>query len=171
MSENELEAILTRWVSQYSDSLLRICFVQLTDWAMAEDALQETFIKAWKALPRYLSSPERNDKAWLSTIAINVCRDMSRRRTRWLHHVDPTRAIDDLPPALVSVQPEDRTLMMDICALPEKHRQVLMLYYYQHLTMREVGKVLHIDVSTVYNRLKKAETLLKRQLTEEVDAP
>ena len=60
---------------------------------------------------------------------------------------------------------------MDIHRLPDKYRQVLLLYYYQHLTLREVGEVLSLDSSTVHYRLKKAQQCLKRQLTEEVDAP
>lgn len=168
MSDAEREARLTQWVGRYSDALLRMCFIQLSDWAMAEDALQETFIKAWRAMPRYEQEPILNDKAWLSRIAINVCHDL--RRSRWTRHVDAAKAIESLPPAQTAVLPEDRTLLMDICAMPEKFRQVLILYYYQRLSMRDVAQVLDVDVSTVHARLKKAEAMLKRQLTEEVDA-
>ena len=65
--------------------------------------------------------------------------------------------------------PEDRSLFLDVCALPDKFREVLLLYHYQRLSMRDVAQVLDVDVSTVHARLKKAENLLKRQLTEEVD--
>ena len=51
MADAEREALLTAWVDRYSDSLLRMCFISLRDWALAEDALQETFIKAWRAMP------------------------------------------------------------------------------------------------------------------------
>lgn len=169
MAFSDREAVLTDWVKQYSESLLRICFVQLSDWSLAEDALQETFIKAWQAMPRYEQSPIHNEKAWLSRIAINVCHDL--RRSKWMRHVDAATAIESLPPARISILPEDRLLLLDICTLPEKFRQVLILYHYQHLTLREIGQVLDLDASTVYSRLKKAEALLKRKLTEEVDAP
>ncbi len=169
MPDTDREAVLTDWVSRYSDALLRMCFIQLKDWAMAEDALQETFIKAWRALPRHRYEPIMNDKAWLSRIALNVCRDL--QRSRWMRHVDASTSIESLPPARTAVLPEDRALLLDICAMPEKYRQVLILYHYQHLTMREIAQVLELDVSTIYARLKKAEALLKRQLTEEVDAP
>lgn len=169
MSENEQEALLTRWVGQYSDSLLRLCFIQLKDWAMAEDALQETFIKAWKAMPRYVENPVHNEKAWLSRIALNMCHDL--QRSRWMRHVDASKAIESLPAMQTAVLPEDRALVLDIMALPEKYSQVLLLYHYQRLTMREVGEVLDLDASTVYARLKKAEKRLKRQLTEEVEQP
>lgn len=169
MSEAEQVAQLTQWVRQHSEPLLRICFIQLADRALAEDALQETFIKAWKAMPGNPDDAIRNEKAWLSRIALNVCRDI--RRSRWMRHVDFSKALEDLPPSLVAVQPEDRALLMDIHRLPDKYRQVLILYYYQHLTLRDVGEVLGLDASTVHYRLKKAQQCLKRKLTEEVDAP
>lgn len=167
MTDAEREARLTDWVDRYSDSLLRMCFIQLSDWALAEDALQETFIKAWKAMPRYERRPILNERAWLSRIAVNVCHDV--RRSRWMRHVDVSAALEALPPAQMAVLPEDRSLFLDICALPEKYREVLLLYYYQRLTMRETAQALGADVSTVHARLKKAEGLLRRQLTEEVD--
>lgn len=167
MSLADREALLTDWVQRYSEPLLRICFVSLSDWALAEDSLQETFIKAWQAMPRYEKRPITNEKAWLCRIAFSVCHDM--RRSKWMRHVDASTSIDSLPPARFAVLPEDRALLLDICALPEKHRQVLILYHYQRLSMREVGEILGLDASTVYNRLKKAEALLKRKLTEEVE--
>ena len=167
MADAEREALLTAWVDRYSDSLLRMCFISLRDWALAEDALQETFIKAWRAMPQYEHSPIRNERAWLSRIAVNVCRDL--RRTRWMRHVDAAQALEMLPPSQLAVKPEDRTLLLDILAMPEKYRQVLVLYHYQRLTMREVAQVLGADVSTVHARLKKAEGMLRRELTEEVD--
>ena len=91
MADAEREALLTAWVDRYSDSLLRMCFISLRDWALAEDALQETFIKAWRAMPQYEHSPIRNERAWLSRIAVNVCRDL--RRTRWMRHVDAAQAL------------------------------------------------------------------------------
>ena len=167
MADAEREALLTAWVDRYSDSLLRMCFISLRDWALAEDALQETFIKAWRAMPQYEHSPIRNERAWLSRIAVNVCRDL--RRTRWMRHVDAAQALEMLPPSQLAVEPEDRTLLLDILAMPEKYRQVLILYHYQRLTMREVAQVLGADVSTIHARLKKAEGMLRRELTEEVD--
>lgn len=169
MSEAEQVAQLTQWVRQHSDSLLRICFIQLADRALAEDALQETFTKAWKAMSSSYDYSIRNEKAWLSRIALNVCRDI--RRTRWMRHVDFSKALEDLPPALVAIQPEDRSLLIDIRMMPVKYRQVLILYYYQGLTLKETGQVLGLETSTVHHRLKKAEKCLKRKLTEEVDAP
>ena len=167
MTDGERTIRLTEWVERYSESLLRMCFVQLQDHALAEDALQETFIKAWKAMPQYEQRPILNERAWLSRIAINVCHDV--QRSHWMRQAKSAIALDELPPASAAVMPEDRSLFLDVCALPDKFREVLLLYHYQRLSMRDVARVLDVDVSTVHARLKKAENLLKRQLTEEVD--
>ena len=167
MAEAEREARLTGWIRTYSDALLRLCFLQLRDYALCEDALQETFIKAWRAMPKYEHGGIQNDRAWLCRIALNVCHDI--QRSRWMRHVDAAQALEMLPPSQLAVEPEDRTLLLDILAMPEKYRQVLILYHYQRLTMREVAQVLGADVSTVHARLKKAEGMLRRELTEEVD--
>lgn len=167
MAEAEREARLTIWVRAYSDMLLRLCFLQLQDYALCEDALQETFIKAWRAMPKYERGSIQNDRAWLCRIALNVCHDI--QRSRWMRHVDAARALESLPPALFAVEPEDRTLLLDVMNLPEKSREVILLYHYQRLSMRDIAQVLPLDVSTVHARLKKAEGLLKQVLTEEVD--
>lgn len=167
MTDTEREARLTAWVNRYSETLLRMCFIQLQDHALAEDALQETFIKAWKAMPKYERRPILHERAWLARIALNVCHDV--QRSRWMRHVDASQTLEALPPSVTAVQPEDRSLFLDICMLPDKYREVLLLYHYQRLSMRDTAKVLGLDVSTVHGRLKKAEALLKRRLTEEVD--
>lgn len=167
LTDEERSALLIVWIERYSEPLLRMCFMQLRDYALAEDVLQETLIKAWRAMPKYERQPILHEKAWLMRIAINACHDV--QRSRWMRHASATIALDDLPQASAAVMPEDRELFLDICALPDKFREVLLLYYYQRLSMRDVAQVLGIDVSTVHARLKKAEELLKRKLTEEGD--
>ena len=153
------------WVCEYSDALLRTCYLCLGDTGLAEDALQETFLKAWKAMGNYERSHIRSDKAWLMRIALNVCHDA--QRSRWMRHVDTRQTIDNLPPSLVAVQPEDHTLRLEIGRLPEKYKQVILMCFYQELTEREAAEALGISVSTVCKRLKSAEALLRSSLTEE----
>ncbi len=58
--------------------------------------------------------------------------------------------------------------MMDIMRLPAKQKQVILLYYYHEMTLREVADTLGIAPSTVHHRLKKAEALLKTVLEGEM---
>ena len=106
-----------------------------------------------------------NDKAWLMRIAINVCRDY--HRSGWFRHMDKRQDMDDITARYASqyVQdPADHDLAMEICRLPAKYKQIVLLYYYQGMNMRDVASALGIPVSTVQRRLKKAESLLKAEL-------
>ena len=70
-------------VNTYQTQLLRMCYLHLQDKGLAEDAVQETFLKAYRALPAYRG--ESNIKTWLMRIAINSCRDA--QRSGWWKHI------------------------------------------------------------------------------------
>ena len=67
-------------IDAYGDELLRLCLLYLGDRQLAEDAFQETMVKAWRALPGFRG--ESGAKTWLFHIAVNTCRDMLR--TGWM---------------------------------------------------------------------------------------
>ena len=75
---------LVDMVDRYQAQLLRLCYLVLHDTMLAEDAVQETFLKAYRAMGRFRGDCQ--EKTWLMRIAINTCRDM--RRSAWLRHTD-----------------------------------------------------------------------------------
>ena len=157
------EQRLNRWIEEYSDSILRTCFLYLSDQAQAEDATQDTWIKAWKHMDDYERKNIANDKAWLLRIAINTCKDY--RRSAWFRHIDRSKALEELPPQLVAVEAEDHSLTLMVMGLPDRYKQVILLYYFQGLTMQETAEAIGASQATVQRRLKKAESLLKAELT------
>ncbi len=157
------EEILRQWIDAYSDAILRTCFLYLSDQAQAEDALQETWIKAWRHMDDHGRIGIENTKAWLMRIAINICKDY--RRTAWFRHIDSRKALDELPPGLVAVYQEDRSLSYLVMELPDRYKQVVLLYYFQGLTQRETAQALGISPAAVIRRLRSAEKLLKQSLT------
>ena len=92
------EQRLNQWIENYSDSILRTCFLYLSDQTQAEDATQDTWIKAWKHMDDFERKGIANEKAWLLRIAINTCKDY--RRTAWFRHVDRSKALDELAAAV-----------------------------------------------------------------------
>lgn len=158
-AETVQEKRFQTWVQTYGDAVLRTCFVYLSNASDAEDAMQDTFLKAWRAMERFERQGGGNAKAWLMRIAINVCRDY--HRSRWFRRVDLTKALEELPPRYLRVEPEDITLTMDVMRLPEALKQVVLLYYYQEMAFREVAQVLGVTPSTVHHRLRKAEKMLR----------
>lgn len=161
MSPDEQEALLESWMNAYQDAILRLCVLYLNDMALAEDAFQDTFLKAWRSMRRFQARDGSSVKTWLTRIAINTCKDY--KRSAWLRHVDTTHAPEDLPPALQPVTQEQRELFLDVLALPEKYRQVILLYYYQDMTLEETAQTLATSRQAVARRLKKACELLRYQ--------
>ncbi|MBQ4075935.1 MAG: sigma-70 family RNA polymerase sigma factor [Clostridia bacterium] len=163
--DSSQEKWLIQIIDQYQASLLQICFMYLHDRTMAEDAVQETFLKAYKSMAAFRG--ECSEKTWLTRIAINTCRDM--KRSAWFRHIDRRLTPDDLPP--LSVQPADHSdaqeLALAIVKLPAKYKEVILLYYYQDMTMREIAQALGIAVSSVYGRLKQACEKLRKVLEKE----
>jgi len=157
------EQRLRGWIEAYADSLLKTCYVYLNDRGLAEDALQETFLKAWNHMEDFERKGIANEKAWLTRIAVNTCRDL--RRGAWFRHVDPCQSLEELPPRLVAVEAEDHTLAMDICRLKDKYKQVVLLYYFQGMTLQETAQALDLPLSAVHRRLRKAREILKISLT------
>jgi len=159
------EQRLSRWIEEYGNSILKICFIYLADRSLAEDATQDTFLKAWKNISQFEKRNKCSEKSWLMRIAINTCHDY--HRTRWFRHMDMRRALEDLPESMVSVSEFDRTLFLDIAALPEKYKQVILLRYYQDMTIEETASALQIGPSAVNYRLRKALQMLKIGWREE----
>lgn len=160
---NEMQATFVQLVETYQKPLLNLCRMYLCDNTQAEDAVQEAFIKAYRALPSFRG--ECSHKTWLSRIAINVCRDM--RRSAWFTRMNRFITPDDLPEAAAEEDPQSAELADAIQRLPARMKEVILLYYYQNLTMPEISGALGINASTVSRRLKTACAKLRDALGEE----
>lgn len=152
-------ATLTAWLDEYATDILRLCFCYLGNRADAEDALQETFIKAWRHMEQYEARGLGNPKSWLLKIAVNTCRDALRGP--WHKKIDHSVDIDLLTSMQAAPQ-EDRDLLLDITMLPPKYKEVILLHYYQGMTLREISQMLHCAESSISRRLNKACMLLRQ---------
>ena len=151
---------LERLVLQYQQLLLRTCFLYLRDRALAEDAVQDTFLKAYRSLASFRG--ECSEKTWLMKIAINTCCDL--RRAHRLRRIDPRRIPDLLPQAAEPFTEAEEALVTQVMQLPRKLREVILLYYYQDMTVTEIAVSLGISQSSVSGRLKRARGKLRALL-------
>ena len=151
---------LVHMVNQYQGMLLRMCYVYLRDEEQARDAVQETFLKAYKALPSFRG--ECNEKTWLIRIAMNTCKSM--QRSAWFRHMDRRVTPEDLPQAAMMPDWGDSELMCAIMQLQPKWKEIIMLYYWQNMNVQEIADALGIAQSTVSNRLKHAREKLRDML-------
>ena len=147
-----------RLVSAYADALYRLCLVRLQNAADAEDAVQETFLRYLSKKPVFESA--EHEKAWLLKVALNVCRDMGRARSR-----HPTVDLSELE--LAAPEPEDGRILDTLLKLPDKYRVVLTLYYAEGYQTEEIAGIVGKTVSAVKMRLKKGRELLKTLYEQE----
>ena len=161
-TEDAREQALVRLMSQYGDGIKRMCCVYLRDPGAAEDAAQETFIKAYDHIEPLLGGEIVNERAWLSRIAINTCKDMLR--SSWMRHIDRRRAIEELPLAAPPQHQENLELTEAILALPPKLKDIVLLHYYQGLSLRTCAQILGISAPTASRYLAQATRRLKMDL-------
>lgn len=144
----------------YGMDIKRFCTLLLRDAALAEDAAQDVFFKAWKALGTFRN--ESSEKTWLIRIALNTCRDY--QRTGWFRFMDRRVTPDDLPEQSVEFSFRDGTVAGEIAALPPKMKAVILLRYYEGMNLQESADALNVSLATVKRRLKKANQILRRNL-------
>ena len=150
------EKEMTRLMNEHSVALLGVCRAILGDWALAQDVVQESFIKAW----RLGGPPPDAERAWLIRVAVNACRD--ELRSRWWRHTDRRVTPEELP--LAAPEPPESAVMDQVEKLPVKEREVIVLFYWQDMSAEEIAQTLGISRSQVYRRLDRARKRLKMDM-------
>jgi RNA polymerase sigma-70 factor (ECF subfamily) len=150
---------IQRMVEKYSDMLIRIALLHMKNRSDAEDAAQDIFMKLIEK-PRIFESVE-HEKAWLIRVAVNLCKD--RLKMVWFRKVV---MLEENQPAPASENSEIIDALMD---LPLKYRSIILLFYYEGYSIREIGKILNLRESTVGSQLHRARKLLKIKLEEDFD--
>ena len=158
----EREMQLEQLMEEYGTQLLRMCTVYLHDRDLAQDAVQETFLKAYRHMSAFRG--ECSEKSWLMGIAIHTCRDF--QRTAWFRHVDRRMDTDALPEIPAPNDFKDHTVLAEVNRLPKRLREVILLRYYQGMKVKETADALHISPSAVKQRIRHANTLLRERLKE-----
>lgn len=160
----------------YLDSLYRTALRLTRHQADADDLVQETYLKAFRAADRF--SPGTNLRAWLFTILHNTARNRLRDRARDQVTVDSEiveRAADAAAPALWAGRLETpETLMLDgtlapeleaaIGSLPDAFRQAVWLRDVEEFSYAEIAEMLAVPIGTVMSRISRGRRLLFEQL-------
>ncbi|HLM97455.1 MAG TPA: RNA polymerase sigma factor [Acidimicrobiales bacterium] len=155
--------------ARYYERLLRFCLRRLNDRHEAEDAAQEAFARAWKALPRFAG--ERRFYPWLTVIAGNICTDMLRRRSR----STPTEDMELTAQHPVGVVGEDTSEELVLAAvdgelvhraldrLSTRHRHVLAMREGSGWTYQQIADHEGVEIGTIETLLWRARQALKRE--------
>lgn len=152
-------------VMEYGDSILRLCYLYLNDYHLAEDATQNTFLKVYRNLDKFRR--ESDIKTWITRIAINECKN--HMRMHWFQH-ERSEIASDIPgqSCFDSIETKE-SVTAAIRTLPLKYREVILLYYYQERTVKEISGILQIKEPNVLQRLKRGREKLRSELKKEVE--
>lgn len=147
------------------ESLLRTAVRMSGDRTRAEDAVQETYLRAWRSFRTY--QPETNCRAWLFRILFNVLKKAAGKKRH-----DPLAAAEDVETdgKVIPLFPKaDRDEAQDIIAamnhLAPEFREVLWLVVVEGLSYKETAQTLDIPMGTVMSRLYRARREIRRWLT------
>jgi RNA polymerase sigma-70 factor (ECF subfamily) len=163
------EELVRHWAAR----ITALCHAKVGRADVADDLAQETLLRGFRALSS-LAEPEKFG-AWLCGIALRTCLDWLKAKERsqvpfsalapdW----DPEDSSDPATSpqeAAVDQEDEHRYLLAEVEALPEAYRKVVMLYYYDDLTYRELAQILGVSPATINARLTKARALLRERLS------
>ena len=156
-------------VRVHAQGVRNVIYRMCGDAQLAEDAAQETFIRAWQNLDSFrIGTPLRN---WLYRIAVNAGMDMLRKEKRILpDDIEEMHLSDERPSPESLASQNERTAMVQraILSLPDASRAVLVLREYEGLSYQEISSTLDIPVGTVMSRLNYARNLLKSKLQPQI---
>ena len=144
---------IERLIDANQTKLLRLCYAYLHDWALAEDAVQETFFKAYKHLSSFRGESAEN--TWLMRIAINTCKDM--RRMHWFRCIQPVPPEEVLNIKGNHATMADVEITLEIMKLPVKLREAVLLCWYKGMNYTEAAEVLGISQQAVSSRMERAK--------------
>ena len=147
---------MTAVVERYGDEMLRLGILYLGSREQAEDAVQDSFIKIFKA-----ANGDQISKSFVMRVLVNTCKDYLK--SGWARNVT---LVDQYPDtaAAAELPDEDGALRHAILTLPPKSREVILLRYYEGFAVGEIARILSAPQPTVSIRLKRACALLEKRL-------
>ena len=160
--DREAFAIL---VHQVSDSLFAVAHRILRDTGLAEDALQNALVIAWRRIP-HLREPDRFE-AWVHRILVHACYDEWQRARHWTANVRVLPVDGPWTPDRSAAVADRDELERAFRRLPVDQRAVFVLHHYVGLPLVEIAELLEIPAGTARSRLHYATRGLRTALEAE----
>lgn len=165
------KAAFAQIVAEFQTPVYNLAYRMLGNRNDAEDAAQETFLRAYAQLKTY--DPGQSFGTWLLSVAAHYCIDRLRRRKfQWLSFDDPRW--DESAPSLVSDLPSpeasaltkerEQEVQQALQKLAPQYRMVLVLKYWNDMSLEEISAITGDNVGTVKVKLFRARQMLGKQL-------
>lgn len=163
------EALIDEIMNKYGQEILQLVYSYVNNKEVAEDLTQDIFVKCYKSLHTYKGKSKL--RTWLWRIAINHCKDYIKS---WYNkkvivaenESTYTGVQKESVEQTVIQNEEDRRLASVVMNLPIKYREVIYLFYFEELPIKDIAMVIEVKENTVKTRLKRAKELLKKGLEE-----
>lgn len=155
---------------RHSAPLFRTALALSRDRSVAEELLQEAFLRAYRHIARVRLAPEASLRPWLHRIIVNLAYDWSARERRSAGPLDTVaekllKAPSATSPERIAEQRElQRLVTLAIEELPFKHRIVVVLYYVHDMDLQSIAGILNVPTGTVKSRLFYARAQLRQQI-------
>lgn len=158
-------------VEQYQTPVYNLCYRMLGEPESAEDAAQESFLRAYQNISRY--DRQRPFATWLLSIAAHYCIDRLRRRRFTIFSLDAERDDDERPtelPDQAAINPEQEAVRHEeqqeiqtaLGGLDATDRAAIVLRYWYDFSEVEIAESLKLTVSAVKSRLHRARKAVAR---------
>lgn len=161
MSTEIRDISVSELIEKYTDMVYRIAFSRTQNVHDAQDITQDVFLKYIK----YTQSgntfrEEEHRKAWLLKVAVNTGNTFVK--TAWFRHRASLTEVGDMAQSM----DEKSEVYYAVMELPEKYRIPIHLFYFEELSIKEIGGILSLSETAVKSRLHRAREMLKETLKE-----
>lgn len=164
-------------VRQYQQTIYSLCLRITGAHQMADDLSQDTFIKAYLALPHFIDG--RDFFPWIRRIALNNCFNLLKKRKRERPLAEEEKVArphflstpNESPPESVMREEMERKFKEAFKALPPDQKIIFSLRAFENLSYREIAQALSIPTGTVMSRLNRARQKLKVHLADYLGGP
>ena len=147
------------YAAKYMDTVFRLAFSWLKSPADADDVTQNVLLSLYRT--DYQFESDDHVRSWLMKVTVNECRKVWRRPFR--SHEN----IDDYAETLAFEDPSYRDLFEAIMQLDRDKRTVIVLYYIEGYSIKEIAEILNVPAATIGTRLARARAKLAQYLKEE----
>jgi len=153
-------------VTRYKRFVYSIVYKYFKDVDDINDISQEAFLKIYKSMGQY--NPEYKFSTWIAKITVNLCLDVLRKKKMHFVPMEEVEMVlkDNNTPETAYVERE-RTLQVQsaINKLPEKYKEVVLLYHEDGASYKEISEILNQPLSIIKNRLHRARLILRESFS------
>ena len=166
LNRNLYESAFDLIVTHFSDKIMHLTYSIVSNDAFAEDVVQDVLLRAWRGLPAYRG--EASVSTWIYSITRNTCltalRRVGRKNSLSIEEPAVRMETESLP------SPQQSALLWDLptllTSLPDKQRQVFVLFYVEDKSYAEVALLLDLPVGTIKTYLHRGRKTIASLLQE-----